>query len=311
MAPLDEDIDAAFSTDWKQFTPAEINSKKCMARIWGNGAGVQCRHAPEKGSEFCSSHNKNDAWQTHGRVDGPIPNKKLQEFLKANKRDPKVSQAKSSESKTTPTKKRAATIDLLSPPDAVKLKKPTGGAFGVYRSQSMETIKASLLSKREESTLPNIAKEAALLWKELPVEKKSEFEDAYNEKKRAYKAAHGRTRKVKKTVVVKHDGTPMKRPLNSYGLFVKERRESIKASLPSNHKITDVAKEAGVLWKALTDDERNAFRERTDTEWSTYKESALAARKAEAAKAKNAQTGMNALFPQRAKIHRRRRKRAW
>jgi len=199
----------------------------------------------------------------------------------------------------------AVSADGLSPPDASKLKKPTGGAFGVYRAQNMEAIKASLLSKREESTLSSIAKEAALLWKELSVEKKTEYENAYDTKKRAYKAAQGSVDgKRRKVVLIKPDGTPLKRPLTSYGLFIKERRESIKASLPPDHKMVDITKEAGVLWKALPEEERVAFRERAGADMSSYKQAAHAARKAEAAK-------RGVQLVQRPRIPRRRRKKAW
>jgi|Transcript_110341 high mobility group protein B1 len=297
---------------WKQFTPDDINSEKCLARLWGDGLGAQCNHAPATGSEFCTRHKSKDAWKTHGRVDGPIPEKKLKEFLKAGKTTSKVRDSHSRESKVTPTKRRAASADLSTTPDTSKLKKPCGGAFGVYRSQNMASIKASLLAKREESTMSSIAKEAALLWKDMSVEQRKEFQDAYNAKKDAYKATKKKL-KVKRVVLAKPDGTPLKRPLNPYGLFLKERRESIKASLPANHRMTDVGKEAGLLWKALSEDERTSFRERSGAEMATYKEAALMARKAESAKAKAAdpRNSNNVLAVQKPRIRRLRRKKAW
>jgi hypothetical protein len=259
-------------------------------------------------------------------VDGPIPEKKLEEFLKvseakARESKPTPAKRKAAESMTTPAKKRAAestttpikesaaSADVLPAPEASKLKKPTGGAFGVYRSQNMQAIKASLLSKREESTLSSIAREAALLWKELSVDKKTEYENAYDTKKRAYKAAQGsdgggKKRKAERTVFTKPDGTPFKRPLTSFGLFIKERRESIKASLPADHKVVEVTKKAGVLWKALSEEERTTFRERSSAEMSSYQQAAHAARKAEAA-------AKGVLLVQRPKMLRRRRKKAW
>ncbi|CAJ1372231.1 unnamed protein product [Effrenium voratum] len=65
------------------FTPKEVSSQLCMARTWNSGMGGQCRMSPTKGSDFCTRHGNNDAWQVHGRLDGPIPEKKLKEFEKA------------------------------------------------------------------------------------------------------------------------------------------------------------------------------------------------------------------------------------
>lgn len=53
-----------------------------MARTWNCGYGAQCGKTV-KGTDkrpFCGMHLKGDAWQTHGRVDGPIPAGKLKEF---------------------------------------------------------------------------------------------------------------------------------------------------------------------------------------------------------------------------------------
>lgn len=50
-----------------------------MARIWNQGMGGQCPGKQLHG-DFCGTHK--DKWQVHGRVDGPIPKKKLAEFLK-------------------------------------------------------------------------------------------------------------------------------------------------------------------------------------------------------------------------------------
>merc|ERR1719356_876794 len=66
---------------WRRFTPPSVDTHLCIARTWNQGLGGQCGKAPVQGSDFCAQHNK--TWQTHGRVDGPIPEKKLAEFEKA------------------------------------------------------------------------------------------------------------------------------------------------------------------------------------------------------------------------------------
>jgi hypothetical protein len=69
---------------WAEFTPAEINPDCCQARTWANGKGAQCTRPKAEGSDFCLFHAKDDVWKVHGRVDGEIPEKKLQEFLRAS-----------------------------------------------------------------------------------------------------------------------------------------------------------------------------------------------------------------------------------
>eukprot|EP00931_Biecheleriopsis_adriatica_P070670 TRINITY_DN44455_c0_g1_i1.p1 TRINITY_DN44455_c0_g1~~TRINITY_DN44455_c0_g1_i1.p1 ORF type:complete len:251 (+),score=52.54 TRINITY_DN44455_c0_g1_i1:76-828(+) len=65
---------------WQRFTPAKINDELCLARTWNGGAGGQCKFRPVSGQEFCRHHASNDKWKVHGRLDGPIPEKKLREF---------------------------------------------------------------------------------------------------------------------------------------------------------------------------------------------------------------------------------------
>ena len=44
------------------------------------------------------------------------------------------------------------------------------------------------------------------------------------------------------------------------GQFLAEKREEIKRSLPGNHKITDVTKKAGEMWKSIPADQSQSFR---------------------------------------------------
>eukprot|EP00927_Polykrikos_kofoidii_P070853 TRINITY_DN67231_c0_g1_i1.p1 TRINITY_DN67231_c0_g1~~TRINITY_DN67231_c0_g1_i1.p1 ORF type:complete len:1171 (-),score=216.39 TRINITY_DN67231_c0_g1_i1:663-3953(-) len=72
--------------DMKRFTPDTLDLSKCLARTWANGHGGQCTGRPSDGQQFCPRHGQGDAWQVHGRVDGPIPEAKLREFMQAEKR---------------------------------------------------------------------------------------------------------------------------------------------------------------------------------------------------------------------------------
>lgn len=65
------------------FTPQKIDLGLCMARIWNGGQGGQCS-LQKLGGDFCKRHQ--EKWTVHGRVDGPIPEKKLKEFEKSQKK---------------------------------------------------------------------------------------------------------------------------------------------------------------------------------------------------------------------------------
>ncbi|CAK9066875.1 TFIIS N-terminal domain-containing protein [Durusdinium trenchii] len=55
----------------------------CMSRVWNEGLGAQCSFPRRPGIDLCQMHNqqlKSQGYLTHGRVDGPIPPKKQNEF---------------------------------------------------------------------------------------------------------------------------------------------------------------------------------------------------------------------------------------
>lgn len=66
------------------FTPDTIKQSMCFARTWNDGLGGQCCRAPIDGSAgLCLQHSKDERWRSHGRVDGPVPQRKLLDFRKA------------------------------------------------------------------------------------------------------------------------------------------------------------------------------------------------------------------------------------
>ena len=71
------------AASWKDFTPKEVDEGKCMARTWLGGRGGQCRSGPVGSGRYCKMHGQKqgtDKWL--GAVDGPIPEKKMNEFVK-------------------------------------------------------------------------------------------------------------------------------------------------------------------------------------------------------------------------------------
>eukprot|EP00929_Paragymnodinium_shiwhaense_P093947 TRINITY_DN5428_c0_g1_i3.p1 TRINITY_DN5428_c0_g1~~TRINITY_DN5428_c0_g1_i3.p1 ORF type:complete len:505 (-),score=164.41 TRINITY_DN5428_c0_g1_i3:158-1573(-) len=60
-----------------------LNPLFCCSRAWGGGWGGQCTVPRTAGSDYCKAHVKQiekQGFLTHGRIDGPIPPKKREEF---------------------------------------------------------------------------------------------------------------------------------------------------------------------------------------------------------------------------------------
>ena len=72
------------STGWREFTPQNINEKRCLARTWDDGYGGQCtRLALNDTLKLCAAHkveSERPRGLTHGFVTGAIPARKLEEF---------------------------------------------------------------------------------------------------------------------------------------------------------------------------------------------------------------------------------------
>ena len=80
-----------------------------------------------------------------------------------------------------------------------------------------------------------------------------------------------KTQKPKKAKKVRDPDAP-KRARNAYMVFLAEKRPEIKES---GYKGKDVAKEAGKLWAALSDDEKAPYEEISDAEKKRYAEQML------------------------------------
>jgi len=191
---------------WKRFSPSHVDATKCMGRVWAGGQGGQCGRSRQESELFCPFHLKNDGWRKHGRLDGPIPESKLQEFLKESRKTPT--------STSTPSKKRERESEPTSTPEDAQKIKPR-------------------LKHKRKLTPP----------------------------------------------LLTPDGQTLKKVcFGAYGVFWAENRESIKAALPADHKMTDIAKKAGELYKALSEEEKKILQEKFDVQNDAYHEAAAIAR---------------------------------
>ena len=64
----------------RTYQPVAVDASRCQALMWNRGYGkLQCGKPPESGSDLCKQHQR----APHGKVRGPIPEKKLAEFAAA------------------------------------------------------------------------------------------------------------------------------------------------------------------------------------------------------------------------------------
>merc|ERR1711972_1249527 len=82
-----------------------------------------------------------------------------------------------------------------------------------------------------------------------------------------------RKKKRGKEPRVKPSADQPKKPAGgAYGRFLAEKREEVKASLPAGHKMTDVTKKAGELFKALSEGERKKYQDLYEKADAEYKQ---------------------------------------
>jgi len=178
---------------------------------------------------------------------------------------------------------------------AVQPKKPVGGAFGVFTNEKRpEFMKAC-----QGQPVSAVSKMAGEAWKELSDADKEPYQKKYEENKAIYEkemaeflasggvktkgaaALRSEKKAAKAEKLAKKDLDAPKKPAGGgYGRYLAEKRDEIKAMLPADHKITDVAKKAGELWKALSEQDKEKYQaefakamEKYSAEFAAYKES--------------------------------------
>jgi len=180
------------------FTPAEIDTARCMARTWAQGKGGQFGKVKLEGSDFCTTHGQADKYKVHGRVDGAIPAKKLEEFVKASTTVPKpeLSPEEAAEKKRKreeakegkgdkEERKKKKKKHLAAKNDPNRPKKPAGGAYGCFVAKHRQTFMKECVGK----PVTAVSKVASERWKLVSQEDKKPYETAYAAKKAAYDKA--------------------------------------------------------------------------------------------------------------------------
>jgi len=84
---------------------------------------------------------------------------------------------------------------------------------------------------------------------------------------------HGRKSKSVKPKILSPDGTELKKPTGGgFGVYLSQNRAVIVASLPKDHKITDVPKEAAARWKAMPEGEKETYTNQYQQKKAAYDE---------------------------------------
>jgi len=152
-------------------------------------------------------------------------------------------------------------------------KKVTGGAFGQYMAEH----RPALLKECAGKPVTASVKLGSERFKALSDDGRQKYQDKYEKAAADYKVAMEKflagggeiaPRKSKKdkegkkaAKKEKDPNAPKKPTMGGYGQFMAEKREEVKASLPKDHKITDIAKKVAELFKALSEDEKKKYDE--------------------------------------------------
>ena len=201
--------------------------KRCMARVWGPGAGKQCTRAHGEGVEYCSLHNKqaletecacsfNDAGEKFGLFCGRID-------------------------------RELAIFDS------------NGDVVIIWNDESAKKAVAEALAGGKTYNKNTAEGKKALGIKPTP-KVKVVVEGSEGEVK-GVKVAKVVVEKVVKAKKAKNPDAP-KRPLNAYMKYAQAVRPALAKEMKEvdpKCKVTEVAKAIGVMWKALSDEERAVY----------------------------------------------------
>jgi hypothetical protein len=153
--------------------------------------------------------------------------------------------------------------------------KKAPSAYFVFTSATREAVQTEIGSKK----FGDVGRVQAERWKTMPAEEKAKYEKQaaeakaeYEKNLAAFKEAGGvvgqrrkdkqdaKQAKVSKAASKEADaGKPKKPAGGAYGVYVRKNRVEIAKSLPPGHKCTEVSKAAGVLWKALSEEEKKPY----------------------------------------------------
>jgi len=121
--------------------------------------------------------------------------------------------------------------------------------------------RAAILKKDPSLKVTEVMKQIATQWGKLSADQKKKYEAQNQKGKEEYQKA---VAKYKQT----HPDPP-KRPATAFFLFAQEARPALVKKNP-NLKVSEVAKQLGVQWGKLTDDQKKVYQEKSTKNKAQY-----------------------------------------
>ena len=148
-------------------------------------------------------------------------------------------------------------------------------SYFLWLSENREEIAKSLGTGKG----PSVSKKAGELWRQLTEDEKKPFEvqakqlkSEYEKKMTLFKAQGGVVTKKRPLGEDSKDGKPRRPAGGGYGCFLAAKRAEIAKTLPEGHKMTDVGKAAGEMWRGLIASEKKAYEEEYAKKLAEYQE---------------------------------------
>lgn len=110
------------------------------------------------------------------------------------------------------------------------------------------------------------AKQAAVAWRSLVMDRKRPYEESYAKQKEVYDVAFSEYRNSGKLANWKRDPRKPKRPLTGFMRFAQEYRQSASPTM----KMTEVTKAAGAEWKTISASQKGQYEQAYKQEKATY-----------------------------------------
>jgi len=165
-------------------------------------------------------------------------------------------------------------------------KKPAGGAYGMFLGER----RAEFMKACQGQPITAVSKIASEKWKALGEKEKEPYQKRYEsakvqfekdmaaflasggQKSKGITALRSEKRKAREAKLKKKDPNAPKKPAGGgYGVYLAENRPTVVKSLPQGHKMTDVAKKAGEMWRALSDAAKKPYEEKFQKKQAAYK----------------------------------------
>lgn len=174
-----------------------------------------------------------------------------------------------------PEKKRVLKYDKSAkrPVDANAPKKPLSAYF-----QWANDNRAKVSKKSKDLSVTELTKKLGEMWKNLPTDKKTKYEEKAKKEQATYKSLmacykltsdHQQFEKSLREYQImmtlkpfRKDENAPKRALTAYMVFQKEKRPSIVEKNP-DAKVTDIMGLCAAAWKALTDKQKEQFQKKS------------------------------------------------